>query len=271
MLLMEYMPLGNLKHQHRQNRFLRAELKVILRQVLDAVVYLHGKGRVHRDLKPENILLQMRDPPLAKISDFGLATRDGFLATECGTKKYAAPEIYKGRYDKSVDIWSIGVSIFDIIEDLPNELGELSHENWAAKVQRRVTKAYKDRADPFLQLIKEMLNIESTARPTAEACFWDSRLDVSLEDDQFDLNDIQYAGQDLVTTTPGSPTEIIDVSRSWAVRDLGDPLPRVISGINRTDHGPWQWYVSSRITVSINTSVFIVLAGANYLKALIRG
>ena len=179
-LVMEYMRLGNLKQQHRQQRFSRMELKAILRQVLDAVAFLHSQGRVHRDLKPENILLQARDPPFAKISDFGLATRDGFLTTECGTKKYAAPEIYSDRYGRSVDIWSIGASAFDIAEALPNEPNRLSHEAWVTELQRKVTQISKERADPFLGLLKEMLDIGPAARPSAQACLSDSCLAISM-------------------------------------------------------------------------------------------
>jgi serine/threonine protein kinase len=209
MLVMELLPLGNLKHQHREKRFSRAELKAILRQVLDAVAYLHGQSRVHRDLKPENILLRTRDPPFAKISDFGLATPDGFLKTQCGTKKYAAPEIFKGTYGKPVDIWSLGASWLDIAEGLPDESDEPNHEDWATEVQRRVTKACNKRADPFLGLLKEMLDIKPTARPSAEKCLKDPRLNTSPRDDQFDLTQGRDVGRDLVTAILGPPTEII--------------------------------------------------------------
>ena len=60
----------------------------LIRQVLDAVAYMHREGVVHRDLKPENLLYQSQDEDSKiMISDFGLSKMEdsGIMATACGT------------------------------------------------------------------------------------------------------------------------------------------------------------------------------------------
>ncbi|WEW59462.1 hypothetical protein PRK78_004936 [Emydomyces testavorans] len=202
-LIMEFMPLGDLKYQHRQKRVSRAHLIIIIHQVLAAIAYLHRIKQVHRAIKPESILLKSWDPLVAKLSDFGLTTRNGFLTTECGTKKYAAPEMFVGQYDDSVDVWSAGVSAFDIAEELPDDTDGFSHNDWAEEVQRRVTTAYKEKQDPFLLLLRKMLHMNPKARPSAEDCLSDPGLEPSPQDNEFDL-DLQghLVGQELATAMP---------------------------------------------------------------------
>ena len=78
--------------------------------------YLHSFGIVHRDIKPENILMVSHDDnSKIKIVDFGLSKTLG-PGESCkepfGTLCYVAPEILLQRpYDRSVDLWSLGVIV----------------------------------------------------------------------------------------------------------------------------------------------------------------
>ena len=85
----------------------------LVKQILSAVAYMHSKGVVHRDLKPENLLYHsVDDDSKIVLSDFGLSKVEcsGIMNTPCGTPGYVAPEvIMQMPYDKSVDVWSIGV------------------------------------------------------------------------------------------------------------------------------------------------------------------
>nr|XP_019965158.1 PREDICTED: calcium/calmodulin-dependent protein kinase type IV-like [Paralichthys olivaceus] len=86
----------------------------VIKQILEAVAYLHEHGVVHRDLKPENLLYAdlSLDAPL-KIADFGLSKiidDQVTMKTVCGTPGYCAPEILRGNaYGPEVDMWSVGV------------------------------------------------------------------------------------------------------------------------------------------------------------------
>uniref|UniRef100_A0A6Q2Y5M8 Calcium/calmodulin-dependent protein kinase type IV n=1 Tax=Esox lucius TaxID=8010 RepID=A0A6Q2Y5M8_ESOLU len=91
-----------------------------VRQVLEAVAYLHENGVVHRDLKPENLLYATSAPdaPL-KIADFGLSKiidDQVTMKTVCGTPGYCAPEILRGcAYGPEVDMWSVGVITYILL------------------------------------------------------------------------------------------------------------------------------------------------------------
>ncbi|XP_068952202.1 calcium/calmodulin-dependent protein kinase type IV [Petaurus breviceps papuanus] len=91
-----------------------------VKQILEAVAYLHAHGIVHRDLKPENLLYATPEPdaPL-KIADFGLSkiVEDHVtMKTVCGTPGYCAPEILRGcAYGPEVDMWSLGVITYILL------------------------------------------------------------------------------------------------------------------------------------------------------------
>ncbi|RNA20795.1 calcium calmodulin-dependent kinase type 1 isoform X2 [Brachionus plicatilis] len=85
----------------------------LIKQILEAVDYMHDQGIVHRDLKPENLLYESPDEDsIIKISDFGLSKGidSRMMMTACGTPGYVAPEVLAQKpYGKEVDVWSIGV------------------------------------------------------------------------------------------------------------------------------------------------------------------
>uniref|UniRef100_A0A8D3DJ01 Calcium/calmodulin-dependent protein kinase 1Da n=1 Tax=Scophthalmus maximus TaxID=52904 RepID=A0A8D3DJ01_SCOMX len=85
------------------------DASTLIRQVLDAVNYLHKMGIVHRDLKPENLLyFNPQDESKIMISDFGLSKMEGsgdVMSTACGTPGYVAPEVLAQKpYSKAVDL-----------------------------------------------------------------------------------------------------------------------------------------------------------------------
>lgn len=101
--------------------------RTIMRQLFEAIQYIHSKRIVHRDLKPENILLD--DNNNIKVTDFGFAqvlegTR--LLTDLCGTPGYLAPEVLKVNmysdakgYSLEVDIWACGVIMYTLLVGCP--------------------------------------------------------------------------------------------------------------------------------------------------------
>ncbi|XP_076447203.1 calcium/calmodulin-dependent protein kinase type 1-like [Babylonia areolata] len=99
------------------------DASMLIRQILEAVDYMHERGVVHRDLKPENLLFYSpSDEAKIMISDFGLSKIEGSgtMATACGTPGYVAPEVLAQQpYGKEVDCWSIGVIAYILLCGYP--------------------------------------------------------------------------------------------------------------------------------------------------------
>ncbi|KAF3055946.1 Calcium/calmodulin-dependent protein kinase [Daldinia childiae] len=104
-----------------QGKFTEKDASQTIRQVLDAVSYLHDRNVVHRDLKPENLLYLSKDPDSDLVlADFGIAkmldTKDEVLTTMAGSFGYAAPEVMlKKGHGKPVDMWSLGVITYTLL------------------------------------------------------------------------------------------------------------------------------------------------------------
>ncbi|XP_026200442.1 calcium/calmodulin-dependent protein kinase IGa [Anabas testudineus] len=99
------------------------DASTVIKQVLQAVCYLHENGIVHRDLKPENLLYySMDENAKIMVSDFGLSKtlEHGVMSTACGTPGYVAPEVLSQKpYSKAVDCWSIGVITYILLCGYP--------------------------------------------------------------------------------------------------------------------------------------------------------
>ena len=88
-----------------------------LRGIAAGVAYLHDHGIVHRDLKPGNIF---SDEGTVKIGDYGLAkfiscSRRSGQTESVGTVHYMAPEIANGRYGREIDIYALGIILYEML------------------------------------------------------------------------------------------------------------------------------------------------------------
>ncbi|KAK5259829.1 MAPK-activated protein kinase Srk1 [Exophiala xenobiotica] len=120
LLVMEYLPLGNLQHQNTSSQIAVEEWSTLLHQCLTALAYLHARKVTHRDLKPENILIHSRIPFWVRVGDFGLAKKGEDLSTFCGNYRYSPPEAYSNQPCTSrVDIWQLGVIVMEGLYGLP--------------------------------------------------------------------------------------------------------------------------------------------------------
>ena len=116
-LAMDYAPKGNLYQLiQRKKGMSEDEAFYYFIQVASAIHFLHENGYAHRDIKPENILLDEKGG--IKLCDFGwcVNVEKGERTTFCGTYEYMAPEMINDEYyDKGIDIWSLGVLLYEMI------------------------------------------------------------------------------------------------------------------------------------------------------------
>ena len=120
--IMEYISKGNVYNLLTLDKRKQLSTKVvatIMKDVISAAYFLHNMDPpiIHRDIKPENVLLH--EGFVAKLTDFGWSNyiqEDKERKTVCGTPIYLAPEIIKETgHDERVDIWCIGVLLFELI------------------------------------------------------------------------------------------------------------------------------------------------------------
>ena len=97
-------------------RFKEDDLKPIIKQLLEAVAYLHEFGIVHCDIKPENILYDKITGNIIKLTDFGLSRMifsNQKIDEVCGTISYVAPEALAGMgHGMESDLWSVGIIMY---------------------------------------------------------------------------------------------------------------------------------------------------------------
>jgi calcium-dependent protein kinase len=106
----------------------------IFKQICQVLNYCHSMNIAHRDLKPENFLFVNNRPDSdIKLIDFGLSKicSEGRLQrmnTRAGTPFYIAPEVLKGDFDLSADMWSAGCILYILLCGYPPFFGETNQE-----------------------------------------------------------------------------------------------------------------------------------------------
>ncbi|XP_018320604.1 MAP kinase-activated protein kinase 2 [Agrilus planipennis] len=127
LVVMECMEGGELFQRiqdHQEGAFTEREAAQIMHEICIAVKYLHDNNIAHRDLKPENLLYTKQGRNgILKLTDFGFAKEtlsNDTLQTPCYTPYYVAPEVLgPEKYDKSCDIWSLGVIMYILLCGFP--------------------------------------------------------------------------------------------------------------------------------------------------------
>ncbi|PJF19090.1 Lysine--tRNA ligase [Paramicrosporidium saccamoebae] len=142
----------------------------IAREVMIALSYLHGNSIIHRDIKAANILLT--DKGEVKLGDFGVASqmltnlrRNSFV----GSPYWMAPEVIKrSQYDNKADIWSLGISLYELLKGAPPlaniEPGRaifIIPKNAPPRLDSSFSQAMRD-------LVSSCLHDDPQKRPTAD-------------------------------------------------------------------------------------------------------
>ena len=114
-IVMEYICGDLLGFIRKRGKLSESTTKVIFKQIMEGLRYIHKKKIVHRDIKLDNILIDLSNT--VKICDFGVSkkiNKGDIMYDHCGTPAYIAPEIFKNRgYEGfACDIWSAGVTLY---------------------------------------------------------------------------------------------------------------------------------------------------------------
>ncbi|XP_077582988.1 MAP kinase-activated protein kinase 2 [Stigmatopora nigra] len=181
LIVMECMDGGELfsRIQDRGDQaFTEREASDIMKSIGEAIQYLHAVNIAHRDVKPENLLYSTKRPSaLLKLTDFGFAketTSHNSLATPCYTPYYVAPEVLgPEKYDKSCDMWSLGVIMYILLCGYPPFY---SNHGLAISpgMKKRIRMGqyefpnpeWSDVSEEAKQLIRTLLKTEPTQRMT---------------------------------------------------------------------------------------------------------
>ncbi|EEH04567.1 serine/threonine-protein kinase [Histoplasma capsulatum G186AR] len=172
-IIMEFMPLGNLRYQHKVDPIDTSEIQLLLAQALDALRFMHSANITHRDVKPENILVGSRKDSFSiKLSDFGFSKVGSSLKSHLGTPAYEAPELslYKRQsrnYDSKVDIWALGVVILEYTYGVPTTHCDY-HEAVASAAEEALTSHPNSR---FFFMLSRMLQADPRNRASAIELF----------------------------------------------------------------------------------------------------
>ena len=150
------------------------EVKQIMRQIMQALAYLHANNIAHRDLKLENVMVDDECPENLRIKliDFGFASLNGsqaLLSTFCGSLHYAPPEIIQNKpyVGSKSDIWSSAVIFSALLSGrLP-----FDGENIQEVANKIITADYllpPNISLSALRLITKMFDLNPDTRITAE-------------------------------------------------------------------------------------------------------
>ncbi|KAI4893866.1 hypothetical protein NFI96_015019 [Prochilodus magdalenae] len=154
----------------------------VIRQVLEAVAYLHSLRIVHRNLKLENLVYYNRlKHSKIVISDFHLARlENGLIKEPCGTPEYLAPEVVgRQRYGRPVDCWAIGVVMYILLSGNPpfyDDADDDDYDSHDKNLFRKILSGdyefdspyWDDISDSAKSLVASLMEVDQDQRLTAQ-------------------------------------------------------------------------------------------------------
>ncbi len=164
-IIMEYIKFGTLQDiiKSKVLNFNEEAVAAIAYQLANALKYLHKYGIIHRDLKPENIMIEEKSENLSniviKVVDFGFGKilgKNERTKESYGSLAFTAPEVLSRiPYNNSIDIWSLGVIIYYMIDNDVPFRGKNKDEtyNFICEKELIFPKKFKDLSNEVLDLI----------------------------------------------------------------------------------------------------------------------
>lgn len=199
-LIMEYAEKGDLYNQlikqAKSNKYFPEKIIINwLVQICSALKYLHSKHIIHRDIKPQNIFLSKKGE--IKLGDFGVSkTLNNTLEkakTFVGTAYYLPPEIIdEKKYSYEADIWSLGVSFYQLMtfkmpfdgESIPAIIKKIA----TGAGYKKISKKYY--SEELINIVYKMMSTKPKARPKADEIlkleFIQDRIKNYLKENEYD-------------------------------------------------------------------------------------
>ena len=150
LIVMEYICGDLLSFMRKRSKISEPTAKIIFKQIIKGLQYLHKKKIVHRDIKLDNVLIDLTNT--VKICDFGVSrilSPGDTMYEHCGTPAYIAPEIFRneGYEGFSCDIWSAGVTLYYMLAGIQPFKG--------GKIEELKEKILKGKYNPINDISKE--------------------------------------------------------------------------------------------------------------------
>ncbi|KAM6469505.1 caM kinase-like vesicle-associated protein isoform 2-T2 [Liasis olivaceus] len=165
-----------------QGYYTEKDASNVVRQVLEALAYLHNLHIVHRNLKLENLMYyNQNNRSKVVLRDFYLSRfENGAITEPCGTPEYLAPEVVaRQRYGRPVDCWAVGVIMFILLSGNPPFYDDTDDENSDShnrRIFRKILAGDYDFDSPYWddislaakKLVSRLMEVDQDQRITAQ-------------------------------------------------------------------------------------------------------
>lgn len=293
-VVMEYVPGDSLRDvvERYPQGLPDDQMRLWFESIAAGVTYLHERGIVHRDLKPGNIFRD-DDEKVIKIGDYGLSkfiscsNRDG-QTESVGTFHYMAPEIGKGVYGKEIDVYAMGIILFEMLTGRVPFEGESSQEiimkhltadpdlkglrePYRSVIRKALTKDPQHRFRDVPEMMdalngKGTIEIsEATSRPgvpPVQPMFIGDNFtfDSGISFGELRESAIPEGASATVGVKPGPKPVPVQVTANRSVPK--EPIARAVSG---GWHQATHWWANANLTTPVK---ILILAGAGLLLLL---
>ena len=147
--------------EDKKNGLSERETCKLFNQIINSIKFLHSNKIIHRDIKLENFMIKNNN--IVKLIDFGccvkLTEEEPKRLSTCGTHLYMSPELINLiPYDYCVDIWALGVLLFELLEGFsPFGKRDDDYNEIYSNILTKKFKVNKELSNNCLDLLNKML------------------------------------------------------------------------------------------------------------------